>query len=720
MKCGGRRFRQSGLARVELPVDVTQRSVRLAFGQQMFNNPVMKLRNVEVTDYKSIRQSGPFSVSDITCLVGKNESGKTAILEALYRLNPVIQANGTFDVTDDFPRSDVEDYRQEVEAKKRNPAIAISATFELEDDELVDLHDKFGKRALSDRTVTVSKGYDNKMQVMLPVNEPAIIEHLTKAANVTGAATKSKKLDQLLAHLTEVSAKQTAAHAQAITAANALSDPAEKAKAIDAASQLAETAGAKQLRTSLAEILKAKPANFFWESYLKANLPKFLYFDEYYQMKGAVNIEELQKRQQQNNLEKSDHPMLGLITLARLKLDEMINPQRTLELVSKLQGASNHLSKQVLKYWSQNKHIRLHFDVRPARAGDPEGMKAGTNLWGFVHDDVHQVSTGLGTRSKGFIWFFSFLAWYSQQPRNHSLILLLDEPGLFLHGSAQGDFLKYMEAELKGSHQIIYTTHSPFMVDAKRFDRVRIVEDKSMTSDDELPIDKRGTKVTEDILEVDEGTLFPLQGALGYEIAQTLFIGPNSLIVEGVSDLMYLQTISSLLSENRRTSLRSEWVITPVGGSEKVPTFAALIGIQPGMNVATLIDLQKKDQQSIENIYKRKLLKKSHVLTFADFTGQTEADIEDMFEPEFYLKLVNDEFGKSIPKPLKITNLPAGGSRILPRVEAALKAPAGSSIFNHYRPARYFAENISKLATELSATTLDRFEQAFIALNKLL
>jgi predicted ATP-dependent endonuclease of OLD family len=437
-------------------------------------------------------------------------------------------------------------------------------------------------------------------------------------------------------------------------------------------------------------------------------------------MSGAANIEKLRERQQQSKLEKSDRPMLGLIARARLNLDEMLNPHRTQDLVNSLQGASNHLSKQILKYWSQNKHIRLQFDVRQARPGDPEGMTAGTNLWGMVYDDVHQVSTRLGKRSKGFIWFFSFLAWYSQQPQDQPLILLLDEPGLFLHGSAQGDFLRYMEAELKDRHQVIYTTHSPFMVDAKHFDRVRIVEDKSMTSDDELPLDKRGTKVTEDVLDVDEGTLFPLQGALGYEIAQTLFVGPNSLIVEGVSDLMYLQTISSLLTEKGHTGLRDEWIITPVGGSEKVPTFAALIGIQPGMNVATLIDLQKKDQQSVENIYKRKLLKKSHVLTFAEFAGKSEADIEDMFEPDFYLKLVNSEYGTAIAKPLKLAGLPAGGVRILPRIEAALSAGSGNSQFNHYRPARYFAENISKLTGDLSDATLDRFEKAFIALNKLI
>src|SRR5712664_1966181 len=99
-------------------------------------------------------------------------------------------------------------------------------------------------------------------------------------------------------------------------------------------------------------------------------------------------------------------------------LDKILGAQRTLELKNKLQGASNHLSSQILKYWSQNKHLRMNFDVRPGLPGDPEGMQDGTNIWGEVFDSKHLVSTGLGTRSRGFIWFFSFLAWYSVVKKN--------------------------------------------------------------------------------------------------------------------------------------------------------------------------------------------------------------------------------------------------------------------------------------------------------------
>ena len=173
----------------------------------------------------------------------------------------------------------------------------------------------------------------------------------------------------------------------------------------------------------------------------------------------------------------------------------------------------------------------MKFDIQPARPEDGAGMTQGTNIWGRVSDTKHMVSTLLGTRSKGFVWFFSFLAWYSKLRRaGKELILLLDEPGLSLHAKAQGDLLKYFENELKPHHQLIYTTHSPFMVDPTRFGRVRIVQDLSIDAEtDDLPAAKQGTRVITDVLEATEDSLFPLQSALGYEIHQSLFVGPNCL-----------------------------------------------------------------------------------------------------------------------------------------------------------------------------------------------
>jgi len=657
----------------------------------------VKLVKTHVTEFESIRDSKEFEINDITCLVGKNEAGKTAVLQAIYRLNPIIESEGKFDVTSDYPRADVEDYQHDVESEKRKSAIVIKATFQLDELELKEIESEFGVGIINKPYLELSKGYENNLIIGLTVDEKIATTALINSASLpTELAEAFTNCDTLASLQKQIDTlKENTEKFQLVTKLNTQLD---------------------RIRKALGLVL------YIWENHLKKHLPKFLYFDEYYQMRGHENIESLLHRVSQKSLDKSDYPLLGLIELARLKLEELKSPPSTQWLTNKLEGASNHLTKRILDYWSQNKHIGMKFDVRPATPGDPVGMRTGNNLWASVYDSNHKVTTLLGTRSKGFVWFFSFLAWFDQQQKKKEpLILLLDEPGLFLHGKAQGDLLNFIEKELRSDHQVIYTTHSPFMVDPRVFERVRIVQDRGL-DEDQVPKGEEGTKVFTDINEASNDSLFPLQGALGYEIHQTLFVGPNSLIVEGVSDLLYLETISGVLHKLGRAGLSPKWVITPVGGSDKIPTFVALLGSQKKLNIATLIDIQKKDKQPIENLYKKKLLNKKNVLTFGDFTGSSEADIEDMFSPSFYLTLVNGEYKHDLSSSIEEKGLTSKHPRIIVRLDEYLKQnPLKSgALFNHYRPARFFLRGIDVIASSIPKGDLDRFENAFKSANSLL
>ncbi|MGO9267193.1 MAG: ATP-dependent nuclease [Candidatus Binataceae bacterium] len=335
---------------------------------------------------------------------------------------------------------------------------------------------------------------------------------------------------------------------------------------------------------------------------------------------------------------------------------------------------------------------------------------------------MHWATTELGSRSRGFVWFFSFLAWYEDVKRNReTVILLLDEPGLSLHGMAQADLLRYIEQELKPYHQVIYTTHSPFMVDPHHFERVRIVQDKSIDASEPLPKEEDGTKVLTDVFDASEDSLFPLQGALGYEIHQTLFVGPNCLVVEGPADLLFLEGMSSIIEREGGTGISPKWTITPVGGIGKVPTFVALLAPQKGLRIATLLDIQAGDQQVIEALYKRKLLQKKRVLTYAYFIRTREADVEDMFEREFYLTLVNGEYAAQLKRPFAVGDLNVNLPRVVRAIDELLdKEPLKKGEFGHFRPARYFSEHLVELAPHISAATKERFVAAFESLNRLL
>ncbi|MDQ3820591.1 MAG: AAA family ATPase, partial [Acidobacteriota bacterium] len=147
----------------------------------------MKLTNVRVNEFQSIRDSNEFEVGDITCLVGKNEAGKTAVLKALYRLNPIVKPHGVYDVTDDYPRLDVEDYKHDVETKKRDPATVVTATFKLEDTDLEDIYSDFGDECITKPEMVITKGYNHKADeysFTIYTNIQKALEHLFSTANL--------------------------------------------------------------------------------------------------------------------------------------------------------------------------------------------------------------------------------------------------------------------------------------------------------------------------------------------------------------------------------------------------------------------------------------------------------------------------------------------------------------------------------------------------------
>ena len=96
---------------------------------------------------------------DVTCLVGKNESGKSALLQALYRLNPVSTGHPeTFVDLRDYPRREFARDRESV--AERCP---IAATFELEDEDVRAVEGLLGHGALPTRRVTVARSYGDRL-----------------------------------------------------------------------------------------------------------------------------------------------------------------------------------------------------------------------------------------------------------------------------------------------------------------------------------------------------------------------------------------------------------------------------------------------------------------------------------------------------------------------------------------------------------------------------
>jgi predicted ATP-dependent endonuclease of OLD family len=652
----------------------------------------VKLIKAKVENFKSIEDSGEFKVEtdgNITCFVGKNESGKTNLLQALYRLNPIFALpEPRFDPEPDYPRRFLTDYS---ERHPEEDARAVTTWWELEPEEVAAIEEQLGTGAVNSSQVQVSRDYKaEKNTWSVAFNQEAIVRHLVSKAE-----------------LHEEERKGLAA-----------------AKTIPQLSTLVGTPGDDSPRLhALAEHIKAvAPKQSPYGTVCKVlDLPKFMLVSQYQRMDGQVSLDQVLQKKTTNKLNDNDQVFIALCEMAGTSIEEAAAIAKFEQLVAKFEGASNKISSEIFKYWSQNRFLKVQFRLDMAQPQDPAPFNSGKIVRTRILNTLHEVTVPFDDRSTGFVWFFSFLALFSQVKKRHQgqLVLLLDEPGLTLHGRAQGDLLRYFKERLAPHHQVLYTTHSPFMVPTENILVTRTVEDVVIHRKDEAP-EVKGTKVGSEVLSTDQETLFPLQGALGYELSQSLFVGEHTLVVEGPSDLLYLKAISEELKSRDRTALDPRWTVCPAGSIDKVPAVLSLFGGNK-LHVATFVDFAQGQKQKIERLRREGLLRDGHVLTAEQYADQAEADTEDVLGAELYAEIVNACYGLAGDQAFQA---PTDGGRVVKHAEAHFRGlPSTVPAFSHFTPSTYLIENRSHLlkGKKKSVTTaLDRFEKLFQDLNALL
>lgn len=642
----------------------------------------MELIRARLLNYKCVLDSEWFTLDRLTCLVGKNESGKTAILEGLEKISSARPERAAFTATD-FPR---------VLGQPENE-IAIEAEFSLDEDEVAALVDMAGTdEAVTGTVVTVSKGYSNKLDWSLPFRHQAAVSVLVENSGLTdeekdqvGSPPNTSSLVNALSSLTDPSVRQTA---------------------------------------FLAELRQRYPHNHLTAeaiAYLEDRLPCFVYYSNYDRLPGRVSITQVTQLAAQRTIETlpGGPVFMSLLSMVGLSLDELANATAWEPLIARLESVAARTSRNIFKYWSQNKSLKVRFFPHAGLPNDPPPFNTGNVFETRIENTRHDATIVLDERSTGFIWFFSFLVWFSEVQKNYgdNLIVLLDEPGLTLHAKAQNDLLRFIRDELLPKYQVVYTTHSPFMVDPADVRSARTVQDVDGPDEEVL-----GTKVGDQVLSADGDTLFPLRAALGYDISQTLFVGEHTLLVEGPSDLLYLQWASSQLAAARRTPLDLRWTITPCGGIAKVQSFLALFGGN-NLHVAVLTDRGQGDKAKVRSLRESELLRDGHVFTADEYSEHPEAcegDTEDILGGAAYSALVNAAYGL---KGVHRVSAPAKGStaRVVPAVDEHFRTlPATVEEFNHFTPAGYLIGHPDTINGTSRDAALDRFERLFDALNRLL
>ena len=654
----------------------------------------MKLVKAHATTYRNIVDSNPVDIGQSTCLVGKNEAGKSAFLKALEGLRSTNDAFKQYGKIENYPRRYLSEYDQ------RHPdgdAPVMTTEWEMGAADIAAVEAELGKGVLTGSTVIIYKTYEQDGTTWtLPINESKALDNLVKqfAVNVEEGAV--------------------------ITAAKTTQQAAEALQSLGT-----RTVSQESL---LAAIVKFRKNSAYLQAIdiLNTRTPKFMYFSHYDRMSGELSINQLNTDKKNGVvIDSGDRVFLDFLEYAGTTLDDLAATTQFEELNAKCEAAALRITDQIFEYWTQNDDLKIKVVLSEGKSGDPAPFNSGPVARARVENGLHGVTVPFSERSAGFIWFFSFLVKFAQIKKTHgNVILLLDEPGLTLHGTAQKDLLRYFAEQIAPHHQLIFSTHSPFMVPAHDLASVRTVEDV-------VKLDQRGrrssigTKIRPDVLTTDPQTNFPIFGAMGFEVTQTLVIGLNTLLVEGPSDILYLQAASSALKAAGRTHLSPQWAMCPSGGIDKVLPFVRLF-YGNKLNVAVLTDYERGQKRKMDDLHKSKLLEEERIILATEVAGKEEADVEDFFDPAFFVDLINRTYALTGDHLLTVEKLEAADmttQRLVKKAEAYFRLlPEPIPEYSHYDPSLYLLQHpeLWKGKGKPVQETLKRFETAFERIGKFL
>lgn len=604
----------------------------------------MRLKAFRVANYKTVLNSGPVEIDrNVTCLMGKNEAGKSAIMQAFWKFNNVSVA--TYDRLPDLPA--------EFYARLRNsdPEVVV-LEFVLEDhDKKVFLKD-FPALSAAPETVIVHSTYDRKRVVEVQlVYTPA--SYVTVGSRVKGTIGALRTLEGITEPVPPELASISAAR-QGLEELDLAGDPDRPAIEIPTATiqnainvlravpedKLGDLGkGTAEALVTFASHsqpdLKAKT-----EEWLTTRLPIFIYFEDYGRLKTRIHLPTF-VAQQANPPKDPEEQMLhrtqvALFEWAHLDAAELQRlgiprePNETQEVVDRrkderarlLESASYQLSGDWVDWWDQRSH---NLDI--TADGDELELR--------VSDNVNPWKIPFGERSRGFQWFFSFyLTFLVESGKAHrGAIILLDEPGLHLHPTAQEKLLAFFQ-RIAAKNQIIYSSHSMFMVDPDHVDNVRTVY--LLPKDADNPKSRAYTHVSEGTEpEGDRDTLLPMQAAGAYRLAQTIFLGKRTLIVEGISDYWLFKAVSHYLQKNGGGGLHEDTLVLWAGGTSHVLPLATIMSAREQMGpnrMAVLLDSDRPGLDKAKKLVAIMAHGQDSVMLLGEAIGIPNAEGEDLAE----------------------------------------------------------------------------------------
>ncbi len=482
----------------------------------------MKLIKFRIQNYKSIKDSGwCWLASGLTILAGKNESGKSAILEALR----------------DFYTGAKEVHRGVIPLDGSGKPF-IEMCFKVEKKFLAEIVQKTGitipkvvEDYITKNDLTILYNYSEKERSYIYDLERTVIKHLASENNSFEINSLSKKICDNIP------------------------------------------------------------------------TPKCIFFSDFSDiLPFEISIEEAK-----------NHEMVkDFATVAKIDLDKVSLEKDTQTRKNLITGHSAILSGDFMGYWKQYE-IELSADIN----GD--NLIIGVKEKGMTR--VYKVEQ----RSKGLQWFLSFCLRLSARGSDTN-IFLIDEPGLYLHAKAQNDVLKFLE-KMSEKSQVIFSTHSPYLIDADRLDRVRLIS-KNYS----------GTKIENKIHKgADTETLTPIITAIGLDLTNKFSIaGKKNVLLEGISDYYYLQSLRNLLPKETKGL---DVNLIPCVGAPKIPQIASLL-IGWDLEFVAVLDNDGEGKRIAEKLEKKLNISKDKIISVSEKDGY---QIEDLFTNDDFNNYVLDD-----------------------------------------------------------------------------
>lgn len=646
---------------------------------------MMRLKRYHVWNFRSVDDSGPIEVDDVTALIGTNESGKTNLLLPLWKLKPA--KDGEIIPMADFPRKRFNDYRN-----LKDKPIFIKAFFEVADEVREQLAKLTGYPKEMFAEVEFSKRLDgnrfvnfNAVKLVREMGSQELSSILGAAGKEIDAATPLKAEAELKpAMLAAIAEAKKKAEERDVVDEDTFDAIREKLAVANAEGTPKSSIAPRfaRLKEDIEELAKriARPHPNNNEEACKvisALLPSFVYYSNYGNLDSEIylpHVIENMKREDLGSKEAAKARTLKvLFEFVGLKPEEILELGRDLkdpplgkkltdEEIQKvsdrkkersilLQSAGTKLTTEFRNWWKQGAY-RFRFEA------DGDHFR----IW--VSDDLRPEEVELEGRSTGLQWFLSFyLVFLVESKDSHEgSILLLDEPGLSLHPLAQQDLTHFFDG-LARTNQILYTTHSPFLIDADQLNRARkvyVADDGTSKLSADLQF--QGTEKTR------RAAGYTVWSALGIAVAESFLYGCQPIIVEGPSDQHYLTAIKLHLIKLGKIKPSREMVFPPAGGAKGVKAVTAIIVAKDDKLPQVLFDGDNMGLQTIrqlkESLYADEPEK---LLCVTDFVSIPTAEIEDLMPVDMIVKGVDAVF-RAADKPF--VDIYKGGSAIVPQIES--------------------------------------------------